>query len=72
MNLNDVITATEAATLYGISVQAVRKACQQGWLPARKSGTTWLIDRADAEARWGKKATAPGGSGQLDKGENHV
>jgi uncharacterized protein (DUF433 family) len=46
------MTVTEIATEFGISPQAVRKACEMGWLPARKAGGTWLIRREDAEARW--------------------
>jgi excisionase family DNA binding protein len=47
------MTVSEIAETYGISAQAVREACKEGWLPARKSGATWLIRHADAEDRWG-------------------
>jgi uncharacterized protein (DUF433 family) len=47
------MTVSEIAVIYGVSTQAVREACKEGWLPARKSGATWLIRHADAEDRWG-------------------
>jgi excisionase family DNA binding protein len=53
--LNDVLTAAEAAESYGLSESAVRKAIERNQIPARKSAGTWLIRRADAEKRWGKK-----------------
>ena len=53
--LGEVITAAEAATLYGLAEDSVRKACQRHQLVARKSGGTWLLLREDAESRWGKK-----------------
>lgn len=53
VELDAVMTAGEAQELYGLSESAVRLACQRGSIPARKSGGTWLILRADAEARWG-------------------
>ncbi len=49
------MTAAEVAQAYNVSAQAVRKACVESWIPARKSGATWLIRRSDAEDRWGKK-----------------
>jgi uncharacterized protein (DUF433 family) len=49
------LTVTEVAGEYGISPQAVRKACANTVIPARKSGAIWLIRRHIAEARWGKK-----------------
>lgn len=48
------MTVTEIVQAYSVSAQAVRKACDEGWIPARKSGATWLIRRSDAEKRWGK------------------
>jgi excisionase family DNA binding protein len=47
------MTVSEAAQVYGISAQAIREACKEGWIPARKSGAAWLIRHADAEKRWG-------------------
>lgn len=52
---DDHLTAVEIARIYAVSVQAIRKAAAAGWVPARKSGATWLIRRGDAEARWGRK-----------------
>jgi uncharacterized protein (DUF433 family) len=49
------MTAPEIAETYGVSVQAVRKAATEGWIPARKSGATWLIKRYEAHQRWGKR-----------------
>jgi uncharacterized protein (DUF433 family) len=49
------LTPPEIAAEFGISEQAVRKAAAEGWIAARKAGKIWLIRRADAVARWGKK-----------------
>jgi uncharacterized protein (DUF433 family) len=48
------MTASEIAVVYRLTPQAVREAAAKGWIPARKSGATWLIRRRDAESRWGK------------------
>lgn len=48
-----VMTAAEAVATYNLSEAAVRNACKRGSIPARKSGETWLVLRADAEERWG-------------------
>lgn len=53
--LNAVMTATAAAHRFGITDRTVRDAIEQGKIEAIKSAGTWLIRRADAEARWGKK-----------------
>lgn len=50
---NQEMTATEVAETYGLTPRAVRKAAMSGSIPARKSGSTWLIRRRDAEAHWG-------------------
>ena len=42
-----VITAQEAAQLWGLSRNAVSDACRRGALRARKSGRTWLVTVAD-------------------------
>ena len=47
------MTVTEVAMDYGIKEQTIRKACKEGWVSARKSGSTWLIRRAVAHNRWG-------------------
>jgi len=49
------LTATEIAQQYGITTGAVRQAALKGQIPARKSGSTWLIRRVDAEKRWGER-----------------
>lgn len=38
-----VITAQEAAEIWGLSRNAVSDACRRGALRARKSGQTWLV-----------------------------
>jgi excisionase family DNA binding protein len=50
-----VLTTSEVAELYGLDDSTPKKAAQEGAIPARKSGGTWLIRREDAEARWGKR-----------------
>jgi uncharacterized protein (DUF433 family) len=50
------MTVSEIAAEYGISAQAIRKACARGVIPARKSGAIWLVRRLVAEARWGGNA----------------
>lgn len=45
-NLNDILTAAEAARLWGLDSSTVKKACQQGRFTAeeaRKSGHNWLV-----------------------------
>lgn len=50
--LNDVMTPGEAVEVYHLAEATVRQAINRGQIFARKSGGTWLIRRADAEARW--------------------
>ena len=45
--LTAVITAQEAAQLWGLTRNAVSDACRRGALRARKSGQTWLLTVAD-------------------------
>jgi len=45
--LTAVITAQEAAEIWGLSRNAVSDACRRGALRARKSGQTWLVTVAD-------------------------
>ena len=45
--LTAVITAQEAAQLWGLSRNAVSDACRRGALRARKSGQTWLLTVTD-------------------------
>lgn len=42
-----VITAPEAAQLWGLSRNAVSDACRRGSLRARRSGKTWLVTIED-------------------------
>ena len=53
--LETVLTAAEACEVYGLAEATVRQAINRGTLPARKSAETWLVLRADCDARWGKK-----------------
>ncbi len=53
--LGEVITAQEAAERYGLTASAIRKACAEGRVQARKvggSGATWLISRQSADEVW--------------------
>lgn len=43
--ISQVVTATEAAKILGISERGVQKNCESGKYTCRKSGRTWLIDR---------------------------
>jgi hypothetical protein len=45
--LTAVLTAQEAATLWGLSRNAISDACRRGALRGRKSGQTWLVTVAD-------------------------
>jgi hypothetical protein len=45
--LTAVLTAQEAAALWGLSRNAVSDACRRGALRGRKSGQTWLVTIAD-------------------------
>jgi excisionase family DNA binding protein len=51
--LNEVLTAAEAAALWGLDDSTVKKACQKGRIEARKSGRVWLITRTDMEKVYG-------------------
>jgi hypothetical protein len=42
-----VITAQEAAQMWGLSRNAVSDACRRGALRGRRSGQTWLVTVAD-------------------------
>jgi uncharacterized protein (DUF433 family) len=54
------MTASEIAKEFGIASRVVRLTAAKGWITARKSGSTWLIRRSDAEARWGERAKEAG------------
>lgn len=45
--LTAVLTAQEAATLWGLSRNAVSDACRRGALRGRKSEKTWLVTVLD-------------------------
>lgn len=53
--LGGVMTAAEVVDEFGLSEATVRQAINRGQIYARKSGGTWIMRRADAEAKWGKK-----------------
>lgn len=50
--LECVLTAQEAANIYGLSTATVRNAIKRGAIHGRKSAGTWLIRREDADKRW--------------------
>jgi len=56
--LTEVMTAKEAAETFNISRFTVIDAIRRKVIDARQSGGTWLIRKADAEARW-KRPTDP-------------
>jgi len=45
--LTAIITAQEAAQIWGLSRNAVSDACRRGALRGRKSGKTWLVTVGD-------------------------
>jgi hypothetical protein len=45
--LTAVLTAQEAAQIWGLSRNAISDACRRGALRGRKSGQTWLVTVAD-------------------------
>lgn len=51
-SLDLVWTVKECADAFGLNEKTVRKACAEAKVLARKSGSTWLISRHDAMARW--------------------
>ena len=52
--LNQVMTTSEITEVYRFAESTVRQAINRGQLPARKSGSTWLVLKADVEAKWGQ------------------
>jgi len=54
-DVNEEVTATEVAAEFGVAARVVRQSAAKGWIPARKSGATWLIRHRDAQARWGHR-----------------
>lgn len=53
LGLGDVMTTSEAAAEFRVDDSTVRQAVRRGSIPARQSGSTWLVRREDAQARWG-------------------
>ena len=52
----DLLTAVEAAELWGLEESTVKKACQQGRFEpheARKMGRVWLVTREGMERLYG-------------------
>lgn len=58
IDLNDIVTAPEAAELVGIKVQAVKQAISRGLIESRKSGRSHLLRRVDVMRVW-KHRTKP-------------
>jgi excisionase family DNA binding protein len=54
-DLDAIMTAGEVVEQYSMSNATVRVAISRGQIPARKSGGTWLVHRADVERRWGQR-----------------
>jgi excisionase family DNA binding protein len=52
------MTVKEIAEEFGVDESTVREAAKKGWIPARKSGATWLIRGHAAYARWGERRKA--------------
>ncbi len=51
-DVTSVYTASELASLAGVSTRAVEKQCSTKWLnegKARKSGRTWLINKSTGD-----------------------
>ena len=63
MTIDDVMTATEAAEIWGLNPSTLKKACtgQKGYPPrftadeCRKSENIWLVTRAGMERLYGKR-----------------
>lgn len=52
IDLNDVVTAPEAAAMAKISKQAVKDAIKHKWIDSRKAGGVHLLRRSDVERYW--------------------
>ncbi|HBC94797.1 MAG TPA: hypothetical protein DCZ10_18340 [Pelotomaculum sp.] len=55
--LGKVLTSPEAARLWRLHPDSLKKACQQGRITARKSGGTWLVSRTAMERIYGSWTT---------------
>lgn len=45
----DLVSVVEAATILGITRQAVLQRIEAGWLPARRVGRAWVMRRVEVE-----------------------
>lgn len=57
INLLDVITTKELSEVYGVSERHARLLAQTEKITCRKSGNTWLVDKASCEEYFNKKKT---------------
>ena len=55
--MNSVLTITEAAPLLGYSRAHVVRLCEQGKIPARKTGKVWLLSIEDIRTHGRKRPT---------------
>ena len=46
---HEKLSTDEAAALADLTARGIRRACQEGRLPAAKVGRSWRIDREDFE-----------------------
>ncbi len=53
--LAEKLTVAECATMYGKAIATVTKACRERRIVATKPGREYRIDRASAEAYWGRR-----------------
>lgn len=60
-DLSAVMTTSEVEETFSLAPGVARNAALSGSIPARKSGNAWLIRRADAVAKWGKRISKPAG-----------
>ena len=52
--LDNVFTASDAATLWGLEKSTVKKACQNGLITeCKKSGRPWLVTRSAMDLKYG-------------------
>ena len=52
--LDQVLTASEAEQLWGLSIGTVRAACGRGIIACRKSAGTWMVTRQAMEDHYGE------------------
>lgn len=51
--LDEVFTASEAATTWGLAESTVRQAINRKQMPARKSANVWLVAKSSMTRKWG-------------------